>query len=1006
MNRSVVIFLTAFFHFFAMVGCHRFELLQWDRFDQLSRAAINDSQPTNDDLEVLISYLNQDAWQQDPKWTPLSFRHSKAKETNFQTDLRWKFFEGKRDGSGKNLEETLEAGHHQAPSSLINREEIKTKSPDPKPTRKEVPNKQDNKTTPDKSKTEEKPVEKKTTIRGQSSEESDDSHSAPQTPPSSPPDSENDNQTNWDGFWPLNPLQLLERNTKQDSLSGTSTDNDKYVEGLLENLSSRKDLVGLNAAILWAQRDPEAAASVIPILKNIATRSLTKKTNKKSIETEKDEQTRTLMSMFNRYELFSKFKTTSQPSSVKKSRSVKTSQAMQSAAAEAWCLVLAHQDGDPEELFAEAGTLLTKPKVPIFLRIELNLGIARRIQPKSIPRLANAFEKNGRSVKAPPIIRQAAIQSCVIHAINNTNNNEAVSSDKSIETDWPRSIWNCQFDEDSTVRGNYCYWLASIGHSKSFSIIKPLMYAREHSVREAAYYSLGLLKTDDALQELRKQASRQEVTLRRYSVRGLAFWGVVELHRFSQDESPLIRQTLAEELSNLPSTEAALLLQELLTDRNPNVQRTAVKNIREWPEELAVPLLLHGIQYSFPSVRNECEDILGSKIEFQGSIPVGASPQERAAALIKIVHESGLPQQLIDDIHQISLNTSDRVEENRKTEIRTTVETLLQSQPGDSSFLSSIDQLKQLQESELHVLEELLFQQSESLPEVFSQQILPTLHPVYKSLNELSQTDIFPRRRAASRISQLSQEGSLSPLMTRLLRLKLIHEQDQSVWQMAMIAVLPDGTDEATELARLAVNHVWPDLRVLGCQYIERHRKPETAPWLIPLFKDSNIGVQLAAIRAAGVCHNPVVLDGIPTTVSSGTPTSLRSLLTHTDQRVRFTAIESMSRLGDTQAIQELVLLSYHENSSTREQSVRLMGETGRTRFVEYLIRIAWTETNQNVKRALLTSLEQLVPESERSAGLKSKTLPRERIEVWVEWWNQKQKQSPTFELSGLNRSN
>ena len=127
-------------------------------------------------------------------------------------------------------------------------------------------------------------------------------------------------------------------------------------------------------------------------------------------------------------------------------------------------------------------------------------------------------------------------------------------------------------------------------------------------------------------------------------------------------------------------------------------------------------------------------------------------------------------------------------------------------------------------------------------------------------------------------------------------------EQDSLVWRLVMLGVFRDGSAEAARLALLAVNSHWPDVRILGCEYMGRHGQSEHAAWLLPLFYDANKAVQLSAVTAAGKCRNPVVLDGLKPTGDQAPLRGLRPLLMESQGQLQFAVVASMSRLGDPQA--------------------------------------------------------------------------------------------------------
>jgi hypothetical protein len=88
--------------------------------------------------------------------------------------------------------------------------------------------------------------------------------------------------------------------------------------------------------------------------------------------------------------------------------------------------------------------------------------------------------------------------------------------------------------------------------------------------------------------------------------------------------------------------------------------------------------------------------------------------------------------------------------------------------------------------------------------------------------------------------------------------------------------------------------------------------------------------------------------------------------------------------------MQELVRLSYHANPDTREQAVKEMGLSGQTRFVAHLVTLGWTERNNQVRRAILESLERLVPEENRPRALGETPAGDAKIKCWVQWLQQR----------------
>lgn len=296
-------------------------------------------------------------------------------------------------------------------------------------------------------------------------------------------------------------------------------------------------------------------------------------------------------------------------------------------------------------------------------------------------------------------------------------------------------------------------------------------------------------------------------------------------------------------------------------------------------------------------------------------------------------------------------------------------------------------QLKRLKSDDVRFIEQFLTAEEGLNVDVVYQEVLPRLSPAYRAVADLENDNVEARRRAAHRLAKIGAEASLSPQLLRRLHEHMTAEQDQLVWRDAMSAVMQDAGAEAAQLALLSVNHVWPDIRILGCRYIARHGRSDQALWLLPLLHDHQPEVQYEAVLAAGRCYNPALIEGIPGSDNSIPLPGLRSLMTHTNDRLRFAAVVSLSRLGDRTGMDELARMSLQDSSAKRIDVVTAMGESGQSRFIEHLIRMAWTEQNDAVKRVLLNSLDQLTPAADHPEHLSDSNDFDARIRAWVDWW-------------------
>ncbi len=716
---------------------------------------------------------------------------------------------------------------------------------------------------------------------------------------------------------------------------------------LLANLAERDDLPGWNAAILLAQRSPERALPFEPTLARLAT----------------------------------------QPAGT-------VSPAMQSAAAEAWCLVLAASKPDPIEALAPAGRALLDFDLPDAVRGELFRGIGRWVPPANVPGLDAALPANRGAVQNPPMVRQAALEACVLYAL--WNREASIHSEDHPETNspWPATLLDWQwepdayFEADALMRRRFGYWLVLTRHPNAFQVLKSHLTDQEFSVRDDALIHLGWLKTPEALETLQKQARRPEPRVRAMAVKGLAHWGVKQLVPFLEDASPEVRRSVAEELGRFPVREAAMRLQDLQADVSPDVEQAALESARYWPDSLAIPVLLHGMEHASLQTRRECFRELRRRSGIEDSFPIAAGPEVRSAAVSELARDWNLPTQL--DLTRISPPLEKKTDRLRVEELRRYLADLLNPEfpPNSARHQSALEVLKHSAPEDVPAIEEFVLEQPADAPTaVILRDVLPALSPAHRAIEAMRSENLQDRRRGANDLRTIAGGQSLSRLAIRSLGEVLKSESDGLVWRSALHAILPDDNPETARIAGWAANHPDAGIRQLACEFADRHRRPEFADWLLPLLHDPQKPVQLAAIEAAGRCGDRIVVDGTAGQNPGESLPGLRSLLTDRDSRVSRAAAIAMSRLGDPQGHDELLRLSRHPDDRVRLEVVAAMGTTRQTRFVETLIGLGWTARSEPVKREVLKSLKRLVPKENHPPALAKASGTDAKIQAWAEWF-------------------
>lgn len=780
----------------------------------------------------------------------------------------------------------------------------------------------------------------------------------------------------------FNTLQEFFIRTESQHLESDSTPHSEIIDRL-KQLVTQDSLTGGNAAILWANISPATAQETIPVLEKIAfeypTSDPTKKNNSPAHQSAE---------VFTLQDL--------QKADKSKPKLKSVSPAMKHAAINGLSLVLAHSDAIPLDAKNRLTQALQRPDISIELRSELYLALARFMSPAKIPTLEQSLNSSDEKRRLPKSLRRSAMDACIIHGLwfYADQNQFSIQTDSPEEyrkfesSAWPDNMMQVRWDSDAIVRWNFGYWTVLVRHPDAEAILTSQLRDADLLVQNKAIEHLGLLGTETALEQLREQTGRPQESSRIAASIGLSPWGAQYLAPMSQDESAAVRLAVAKGLGQNASPEAALVLRSLLNDRSTNVQAAVINSISQWPDDLAIPLLLEGIQEGVYKTRRNSIIQLTNRTGTGSSISIDAPKAERIAAVRELVRSEQLPAGLWNQLMQSGLQKPGEANQSRVAEIQAYFQDLFNQPRESTQYQHALQELANTTPDELGILEKLILETSIEIPNEIYTDLLPDLDSNYAALNQLTSSHIEDRRTGAQHILQSSQKVSLSPVLVKRLRKLMAHEQDRLVWRIVMAAVSKDNYEETAQLALLAINHNWSDIRILGCEYFGSHGLPQYAIWLLPLLEDKNNSVQLAAINAIGHCHNPIAIIGLQNATQDQSPTpSLRSKLTDSNQRIRFEAVVALSRLGDIQGMQELVRLSNDTLNSVRIDAIREMGSSGQTRFVEPLIQLAWTERNHSTLKEIFKSLEKLVPASEQPAELSPQIKHTEQAKIWMNWW-------------------
>lgn len=753
-------------------------------------------------------------------------------------------------------------------------------------------------------------------------------------------------------------LQRSMRTTSEPAKDSIPTDSREATSGEplfnWRELMAREDLDGWNGIILYARYHPLEAAEYLPELVELAEQSREYRIVEKTADGEK---TKTSL----------------------------TSNNLRAAAAEGCGFVLQAGGGkSPERHLEVVLDLAERTDLPDEVRMELFRGLGRIIPPRDIPRLSDVLRPRSTYTQEDPAptdeMRLAALDACLYHAVLHPT-----SADPAQE-DWPPNLLNLRNDPDSRLRIKIGQLAAITKHSAAPQLLNDQLTDAEPNVRMETLVSLGRLGSTAAREELRIQGKKNEDLMRVSAIRGLSFFGPEELHQFADDSSPYVRQEMATQLSQFQDYGSAIQLRKLLVDPNLQVQMEVVKATVHWPDRPAVGLLIFALQESSARTRQAALSALETRYGSPLLFPVHGSKEERLRASENLARL--WPGQIDFDMVEREGRRDGNAETDklRVEDLKQDLRNLATLDPQDPRGVAIQRRLMDLGPSDIGWLEQYVFEGPQSQQRWILDDVLPKLSRMHQALAEMERPDVTVRRRGAERLASESNLRPLGNLELQRLEQVLAREQDAIVWKFAMVALEKDVSAQGARIAQMAVNHTWPDIRILGCRQICRLGGQEQALWLLPLFSDTNVLVQVASVEAAMRCGNPIVLDGIP-----GQGGGVRSLITTEHPQLRVQVCACLCQFGDQQGVNELTRLARDGNWNIRYAAVEAMGSSGQTRFVGTLTQLGWTEKHPSVQRVLLQSLEQLVPASQRPPELRGNLTPQQQLEMWVAWWNKRE---------------
>lgn len=680
------------------------------------------------------------------------------------------------------------------------------------------------------------------------------------------------------------------------------------------------------------------------------------------------------------------------------------------AAAEVWCRCLALQDLDRDVALLPAGKLLQRPGLAEELRGTLWRNLSPEIPPDRLPALPAAVSLANIDT-TPPSRRIAALEACVLAAASrrqivlDTKAHNTRPESPARTEDWPPGLTGLRFDEDPIIRRLVGRWAAWAGSAEALTLLAAQVQDVDPIVQESALVGLGILKTPDALKVLQQLAGNPRSPHRVQAVQALAQYGASELQPYVISSNREIRAAVARGLAAEPGATGLQMLQQLLTDPSPDVQAAAIATASSLPEDQSIPLLLLAVEQSGFNVRKSAQLALSRLITDPPLLPIEAGPIERRDAVRLWAATHGYS--LVTWSAPAELRQSD-VAASHRQELIELLESSLAPETTPDRRTELLEALRRLVTAEdVLEIERQLRPHSGIAVRELQQELLPVISPAYTALRDMQTPDLQQRRSAAGRLSACAKTHPLSPDLIRLLADALVQEQDRLVWQSCLAALREDSHDAAAQVALLAVHNVWPDLRRLGAEYFILHPAAESVPALLPLLQDPHPHVQLAAIQALGKSGNPLAIAGLPGSATVPATGGLQALKSATNEDVRWAAIIALVRLHDESTSAELQRLIRNPLPQERLRAVQAIGASQDSRLIGPLLQLSWTESNTAVKRAIVQSLEELVPEPERpvaSAAIAGLPGIDDQLQSWVKWWDTRQPESRVTADSRVTR--
>lgn len=505
----------------------------------------------------------------------------------------------------------------------------------------------------------------------------------------------------------------------------------------------------------------------------------------------------------------------------------------------------------------------------------------------------------------------------------------------------------------------------------------------EFYVRTAAIEGLGAFGGEAARDILRKQLDDPGEVIRAQALEALVACGDLEsVVARAADPSWRVRRVVAAALGKYPSHTATTLIERLLADASPDVEKTAVEAVACWPLEQGGRLLLAACASPALGTRQIAAQKLAERWPAAREFSATAPPERREAMLAELASrwtaEFGIIDESVLAIAPARARTS--VGDDELATIRQLISELATTN-SEQRKAEAVAQLARHGDQLLAAVIQL--HEREQLPvaeEVFSR-LLPEHNPEFKSLEALRTGDVNERRGAALALATLASHHALAALAVERLASIMLDEQDQVVWTNALRAIANDAGPSAFAIAYAGIRNPSPEVRRQACEYLAAHPAPAHANQLTLALHDPVPGVARAAARSLGRCGPLPDLE------------PLKAALRSHDPWLRLAAGASLARLGDDQGRAALERTADDADADLRQAAAQAMGDAGDARFAPTLVRLL--DDRASIRRVALESLTQIVGTDVGRLPGETTVSFDEQARRWRKWW-QTQSEQPT----------